>query len=92
MPNVIGAANPASVCCHRAGMDSTTAMYVAVALVFTGLLGAAFARWRRALSDLRKTIAGIPGMRKATRGEFGRTVVWAAGVALVLWVAVRGGR
>lgn len=73
-------------------MDDPTAVYVAVALVGTGMLGAAFARWRRALSDLRKTIAGIPGMRKAMRGEFGRTVVWAAGVALVLWVMVRGGR
>lgn len=73
-------------------MDSTTAMQVAVALVLTGLAGAAFARWRRALSDLRKTIAAIPGMRKTTRGEFGRTVVWAGGVALVLWVMARGGR
>lgn len=91
-PTVTHAANPGSVCCHRAGMDSTTAMQVAVALVLTGLAGAAFARWRRALSDLRKTIAAIPGMRKTTRGEFGRTVVWAGGVALVLWVMARGGR
>lgn len=91
IPNVTHAANDRSVCCHPAGMDSTTAMQVAVALVFTGLMGAAFARWRRALSDLRKTIAGIPGMRRATRGEFGGTLVWAAGVGLVLWVMVRGG-
>lgn len=73
-------------------MDSTTAAYVAVALVSTGIMGAAFARWRRALSDLRKTIAGIPGMRKASREHFWRMVVWGGGVALVLWVMVRGGR
>lgn len=55
------------------------------------MLGAAFARWRRALSDLRKTIAAIPGMRRVVRGEFGRTVLLGAGVALVLWLMARGG-
>jgi len=72
-------------------MDDPTAVYVAVALVGTGMLGAAFARWRRALSDLRKTIAAIPGMRRVVRGEFGRTVLLGAGVALVLWLMARGG-
>lgn len=73
-------------------MDNTTAMYVAVALVCTGLMGAAFARWRRALSDWRKTVAGIPGLRKATFEQFWRTFWFALIVAglVYLWLKKEG--
>ncbi|TDC83876.1 hypothetical protein [Actinomadura sp. 7K507] len=72
-------------------MNSSAAIYVAVALVCTGLMGAAFARWRRALTDLRKTKAGVGALRTATFGEFRRLAMFGGLVAALLWLLTRQG-
>ena len=90
-PKVTYGANGPSVQWDRASMDSSAAIYVAVALVCTGLMGAAFARWRRALTDLRKTKAGVGALRTGTIAEFRRMVMFGGLLALLAWLVTRQG-
>ncbi|MFI0357606.1 hypothetical protein [Actinomadura sp. 9N407] len=72
-------------------MNSSSAMFVALALVVTGLTGVAFARWQRALADLRRTAAAIPGMRRTTFQLFVRMGVFALLLAGTLWWLLQSG-
>lgn len=68
-------------------MDPATLTVLIMAVAATGYF---LAKWRRALSDLRKTIASVPLLRKTMRGEAGRLLTAAAIVMLTVYAWVRG--
>ena len=72
-------------------MNGSTAIFIAVALVLTGVMGATFARWERALSDWRKTLAAIPGLRKTTFGHFRRLAMFVGALILLFYMLIRRG-
>ena len=76
--------------CQHPAMDTKTATIVAVAVLCTGIAGATFARWRRALSDLRRTGSAVPELRRTAFSEFRRLLVFGGGVALLVYVWMRG--
>lgn len=67
---------------------SPEAITVLIMAVFAS--GFYLAKFRRALSDLRKTIAGIPGMRKAMRGEAARLLFAGAVIFLLVYAWMNG--